>query len=623
MSFFYKILAQQGESKVSRPFMVILGFGLALVLIYPAFASRFAITNIVFFFLFVPMALGLSLLWGHCGTLSFGQVAFFGITGYVYAIFTINFGDSTGMTILGVLAGLAATAIVAAFFGYFVFYGQVSAWIIPVLTLALTLILELFLGQTAGYEWRVGRALLGGFNGINNIAPLKLGSVKFASGTLSLYYFSVLGSIILLLLVRKLVNSRRGAVIVAIREDTERTRMLGHNVNFIQVVVFVISALLAGLSGLIYVWWGNFIDPSSVGMLSATVPVVYTVVGGKESLLATMLSTASLAFVGDFLSAHGGWYAILVNGVLLLGVMLFCPRGIFLTIGEQLRRAFSTKMNTMRDRIILETASIDSPDAVSNESAASSREVVWVSGTMKREDRPVLLEVKNISKSFGGINAISDVSLTVREGELRCLIGPNGAGKSTLFNLIIGRFLSDSGSMVFHGKEISPLPAYLRVRQGISIKFQTTRIYSGLTLAENLDIAYRADGDVNNEAHMRYWMLSMFGMESYLYKLAGNLTHVQKQWLEISLALATRPRLLLLDEPTAGMTPEETRQTAELIKKLTEKGLTIIVIEHDMEFIRQIADQVTVLHQGRVFAEGPLSWIEDHKEVRRIYLGEQ
>ena len=155
------------------------------------------------------------------------------------------------------------------------------------------------------------------------------------------------------------------------------------------------------------------------------------------------------------------------------------------------------------------------------------------------------------------------------------------------------------------------------------MKFQTTRIYSSLTVAENLDIAYRADGGVNNEDHERHRMFSMFGLGGYVFDRAGALTHVQKQWLEMCLALATRPRLLLLDEPTAGMTPEDTRQTGELIKNLTGKGLAIIVIEHDMEFIRQIADQVTVLHQGRVFAEGPLSWIEEHKEVRRIYLGEQ
>ena len=621
MSLFSKLIASRGESKISKPFVFILGLSLALVLIYPVFASRFAITNIVFFFLFVPMALGLSLLWGHCGTLSFGQVAFFGITGYVYAIFTINFGDSTVMTILGMLTGLAATAIIAAFFGYFVFYGQVSAWIIPVLTLALTLILELFLGQTAGYDWRVGRALLGGFNGINNIVPLKLWGIKFATGTLSLYYLAVFSSIVLFLLVRVLVNSSWGAVIIAIREDTERTRMLGHNVNLIQVIVFVISALLAGLSGLFYVWWGNFIDPSSVGMLSATVPVVYTVVGGKESLLATMLSTASLAFVGDFLAVHGGQWAVLVNGVLLLAVMMFCPRGIFLTIGEQIRKTFFTKIKTEEKKVAAARASLVM--AGSSNGRTFSRELVPSSETAKKEDRATLLEVKNISKSFGGIKAVSNVSLKVRVGELRCLIGPNGAGKSTLFSLISGRYLSDSGSILFDGKEISHIPPYIRVRQGISMKFQTTRIYNELSLAENLDIAYHPDGEIWNHSKNRYWMLSMFGMEGDLYKPAKNLTHVQKQWLEICLALATKPSLLLLDEPTAGMTPEETRQTAELIKKLTMNGLTVIVVEHDMEFVRQVAEQVTVMHQGRVFTEGPLSWIEDNKEVRRIYLGEQ
>jgi len=622
MSVVRRLLAGRRGARISGPFVLGLGTALVLVLIYPLVASRFAMTNVVFFFLFVPMTLGLSLLWGYCGTLSFGQVAFFGVAGYAYAIFTINFGDSTVPTLLGALAALCATAIVAAVFGFFVFYGQVSAWIAPVLTLALTLILELFLGQTAGYEWRVGRALLGGFNGINNIAPLQVDGIKLASGTLSLYYVVVLGSVALALVIRAFVNSRWGAVIVAIREDTERTRMLGHDVNLIQVVVFVVAAVLAGLSGLIYVWWGNFIDPSSVGMINATLPVIYTVVGGKESLVATMLSTATLAFLGDFLAAHGGWYAVLLNGILLLAVMLFCPRGIFLTIGERLTNAFAREIQIRDQRVTAETPSTRSSVAAFDGSAASAAEVAQVSATARGGSR-ALLEARGISKSFGGIAAISDVSLSVREGELRCLIGPNGAGKSTLFNVITGRFLSDKGSIVFDGKEISHLPAYRRVREGISMKFQTTRIYGGLTLAEHLELAYRPDGEVGGGPQTRSWMLSMFGLASHLNERAANLTHAQKQWLEISLALATRPRLLLLDEPTAGMIPGETRQTAEFIKELTRGGLAVIVVEHDMEFIRQIAGQVTVLHQGRVFAEGPLSWIEDHEEVRRIYLGER
>ena len=622
MRLISKLLAGRGDSKISKLFISILGISLILILIFPAFASRFTITNIVFFFLFVPMALGLSLLWGHCGTLSFGQVAFFGITGYIYAIFTINFGDLTGMTILGMIIGLASTAIVAATFGYFVFYGQVSAWIIPVLTLTLTLILELFLGQTAGYEWRIGKALLGGFNGINNIVPLRLWNIKFAGGTLSLYYLAVLGSIVLILLLRLLINSRWGAVITAIREDTERTRMLGHNVNLIQVIVFVISALLAGLSGLIYIWWGNFIDPSSVGMISATMPVVYTAVGGKESLIATMLSTSILAFVGDYLAVHGGQWAVMVNGVLLLAVMMFCPRGILLTIGEQLNKAFFKKATKGEEKKVVSKRVPCSIASIQTETA-SIQDVLHISRNTSKSIHPAILEVKNISKAFGGIKANTEVSLSVHEGELRCLIGPNGAGKSTLFNLISGLYIADSGSILFCGKEITHLPPYLRVRQGICMKFQTTRIYNELTIAENLDIAYHADKKAKKQEDDRYWVLSIFGMEGYLDKPAKNLTHVQKQWLEICMALATKPKLVLLDEPTAGMTPEETRQTAERIIKLTENGLTIIVVEHDMEFVRQVADQVTVLHQGRVFAEGSLSFIEGHEEVRRIYLGEQ
>jgi branched-chain amino acid transport system permease protein len=565
------------------------------------------------------MTLGLSLLWGYCGTLSFGQVAFFGISGYIYAIFTINFGDSTIITILGVIAGLTATAIIAAFFGYFVFYGQVSGWIIPVLTLALTLILELFLGQTAGYEWRVGRAFLGGFNGINNIVPLKIGSLKLASGTLSLYYFALLTTIFLFLLIRMFVNSKWGAVIVSIREDSERTRMLGHNVNFIQVVVFVISALLAGLSGLIYVWWGNFIDPSSVGMISATLPVVYTVVGGKESLLATILSTASLAFVGDYLAVRGGQYAVLVNGILLLGVMMFCPRGVFLTIGEWFKKALSKKFPP-KDLRLVKISDTDR-NQVLQKFTSDSKEVK--DAVSESDNGSFLLELKNTSKFFGGIKALTDVSLSIREGELRCLIGPNGAGKSTLFNLISGLYLPDSGSIFFCGQEITRIPPYKRVRNGVIMKFQTTRIYNTLTLSENLDIAYRSDGHLNKDRNDHYSLLSIFGLQNYIEQTAGVLTHVQKQWLEICLALAARPRLLLLDEPTAGMTPEETKQTAELIKMFRKSGLTIIVVEHDMEFIKQIAEQITVLHQGRIFAEGELASIEKNKEVRRIYLGEQ
>jgi len=182
--------------------------------------------------------------------------------------------------------------------------------------------------------------------------------------------------------------------------------------------------------------------------------------------------------------------------------------------------------------------------------------------------------------------------------------------------------LPNAGSVHFKGDDITSLPSYRRVRHGISMKFQTTRVYNALTVAENLEIAWR-QRDGLGDGDMGRWAVSMFGLEKYSNRLADTLTHVEKQWLEICLALATNPSLLLLDEPTVGMTLEETQQTAGFVRRLNERGLTILVIEHDMEFVREIAEQVTVLHQGRVFAEGLLEWIEDHEDVRKIYLGER
>ena len=619
MSSVISFLGVRQKRPVATISYVVFGLALAILIVFPAFASRFLISNMVLFFLFVPMSLGLCLLWGRCGVLSFGQVAFFGIAGYAYGIVTINLGDVTGATLLGLIAGLAVAALMAALFGYFVFYGQVSGWILPVLTLALTLILELFFGQTAGYQWRVGKALLGGFNGINNIESLKIGPVDFDGGTKSLYYLVVVGSVVLYLLLRALVNSRWGTIITAIREDTDRTRLLGHNVNLIQVVVFVIAAELAALSGLMYVWWGNYVDPSAMGLISATLPVVFTAVGGKEGLLSVMISTVFLGYLGDFLSVYGGQFAFLVNGALLLFVILFFPRGIVLTLGKRIetwllsRTTRSESGAPPSDRPIESGMQDDRPSAAGMEDRTS---------VPVGDDALPILKITGLSKAFGGIKAVDNVSLNLRRGELRCLIGPNGAGKSTLFSLIIGHHLPTGGSVELGAEDITSLPSFRRVRHGVSMKFQTTRVYNALSVAENMEIARRERFDLD-DGDLGHWALEMFGLGQYADRTAGSLTHVEKQWLEICLALATNPSVLLLDEPTVGMTLEETRQTADFVKRLNRIGLTILVVEHDMEFVREIAKQVTVLHQGRVFAEGSLEWIEDQEDVRKIYLGER
>jgi urea transport system permease protein len=306
--------------------LVLLGFA-----VYPLIGGAFVASNVAAFMLNLPLALGLSLLWGYGGVLSFGQMAFFGIGAYGYGILAINLGGGT-LTLLAALAALLATVVVALAFGYFVFYGRVSGWIVPVLTLVLTLILETFLGQTAGYEWRVGSALLGGYNGMTGIPSLAVGAVEFNGFTLPLYYLVLALSVLVFLGLRVLLNGRFGDVTVAIREDPERTELLGYDIRLYRLVLFVIAAALAGLSGILYASWGNYVSPSSVGLLAATLPVLWVAVGGKASLTAVVISTLVLVWLADALSVHSGEFAYVFMGALLLLAMMFCPEGIIISL---------------------------------------------------------------------------------------------------------------------------------------------------------------------------------------------------------------------------------------------------------------------------------------------------
>jgi branched-chain amino acid transport system ATP-binding protein len=233
------------------------------------------------------------------------------------------------------------------------------------------------------------------------------------------------------------------------------------------------------------------------------------------------------------------------------------------------------------------------------------------------------LATEGLAKRFGGVVATDRVTLAVPEGELRCIIGPNGAGKSTLFSLLCGIFRPDAGRVLLKGEDVTGQPAFRRVRQGLGLTFQTNRAYHALTVRQNLEIARRADGaDRTAAAEERYrYALDLFGLEAEPGTPARELPHHRLQWLEIAMVLAGGPDIVLLDEPTAGLSPDETLQTARVLQHLNQSGLTVVVVEHDIAFVREVAQHVTVLHQGRIFAEGTVDEITAHEDVRQIYLG--
>jgi branched-chain amino acid transport system ATP-binding protein len=232
-----------------------------------------------------------------------------------------------------------------------------------------------------------------------------------------------------------------------------------------------------------------------------------------------------------------------------------------------------------------------------------------------------ILKTTSLSKSFGGLAAVSEVDISVAEGEIHCLIGPNGAGKSTLFKLIIGTYPPTAGRIAFRGEDVTQRRPYQRVKRGMSIKMQTPSIFKELPVRQNIHIALQHHVAKSELAREEERLLSLLELSDDATKSAGALSHGQQQWLEIGMALALKPALMLMDEPTAGMSTEETFRTGELIKQLNAGGMTILVVEHDMTFVRQIAQHVTVMHFGKVFARGTIGEILADPRVAEIYLG--
>ena len=235
------------------------------------------------------------------------------------------------------------------------------------------------------------------------------------------------------------------------------------------------------------------------------------------------------------------------------------------------------------------------------------------------------IETQNVNKRFGGVIAASDVNFKVTTGELRCIIGPNGAGKSTLFALLCGIQRADSGKILIHEHEVTHYQPFRRIRLGIGLTFQTTRAYQELSVKQNLSIPnpnLTETKDSRQKGEERFEIaLKGFGLDPNDETYASELPHHKLQWLAISMVLANYPDTVLIDEPTAGMSRKETDQTVEVLKQLNQHGLTIVVVEHDMHFVKSIAEKVTVLHQGRIFMEGNVADVTANEDVKKIYLG--
>lgn len=309
--------------------------------LYPAFSDDYTVGNAAYFMVWTFMAMGLGVVWGYGGALSFGQTAFFGLAGYAYGVITINIGSAFGLTWLALILAVALGAAFALLIGYFMFYGRIKGVFIGIVTLSVTLVLETFMAQTAGPQWKIGDARLNGFNGMSGMPPLTVpwfgGDVVLYSGT-ALYYVLLAMVVLVYLGLRMLLNAPFGNVLVAIRENPERTEMLGYDIRLYQMLAFGLGGALAALSGVLYTAWGQYITPSSMGLTSAALPIVWVAVGGRRDITATVLG--SLLVIAGFqsLTIYGSQYALVVMGALLLFTVLVTPEGLVVTAMNKLGR---------------------------------------------------------------------------------------------------------------------------------------------------------------------------------------------------------------------------------------------------------------------------------------------
>ncbi len=332
-----------GASRVFwLPFLAVL----VLVLAYPAVADSYDVGNMAYLLTWTFMAMGLCLVWGYGGMLSFGQTFFFGVAGYGYGVLATNLGGESGTTFLALALALGLAALAAAVLGYFMIWGRVGGVFFGIVTLSATLVLAFFLGQTAGPEWHIGNARLNGFNGMKDMAPLNIpwfgGEQLFFEGV-ALYYLVVALILVVYLGLRILLNSRFGNVVVAVREDPQRAELLGYDVRKYQLATFVIGSALAGLSGVLYTSWGQFITPASIGLPSAAMPIVWVAFSGRGDITATLVGSFLVLWAFQALTVYSQQAALLLMGAMLLCTVMVAPQGFVIGVANAARRLFARR----------------------------------------------------------------------------------------------------------------------------------------------------------------------------------------------------------------------------------------------------------------------------------------
>jgi branched-chain amino acid transport system permease protein len=554
------------------------------------------LTEVLVFGLF---ALAYDVLLGHTGVLSLGHSAFLGVAAYTTGILLGRFHAPLEVSLLaGALGGLATALVLG------IFVLRKRGVYLTMLTLALS--------QVFYYVVLMWTPVTGGTDGLGNLPILYLSEpfgLRLSKRPITRYFVVVTMIFVAMLVIRHILASPLGRVMRAVKANETRAAACGYDTRRVKLAAFAISGFFSGLAGGLLTVVLEFVPIENIHWQMSGTVLIMTLFGGTGTLLGPFLGAGVFIWMRDFLSKHLEYWEVFVGGAFVL-IVLFLPDGI---VGS-LKRLLGSRRAP--------------PPAATHDPGPAPRTAAGAPAPTASEDGR-LLESQGLTKIFGGLIAVNGVDFHVRRGELRAVIGPNGAGKTTFFNMLTGVLTATRGRILFKGRDITRLPAHAVSRLGIARSYQITNIFGDLTVFENLRVAAQS-----RVTHYRFWgnadrlaavngraeeLLSFLGLAAKRDVRGAELSHGEQRYLEIGIALATDPDFLLLDEPTAGMSPEETQRTAAFVRALAGR-VTIVLVEHDMEVVMGISDRITVLNYGQVLAEGTPAEIRDNAEVRRVYL---